>query len=157
VTGSTLPNLTNPDNVSIAAMYAKWLGTGSIAGWLTIITSVVLLATCAAVVAMRRRAAAPEYLEVALLLTVITLLSPQGWDYVLLLSTPAVMLIINVLPRLSPPLRSGAIACLAFIGLTIYDVIGRAAYGRFMALSVITVIYGLLIGLLVYMRATDMQ
>jgi alpha-1,2-mannosyltransferase len=157
VTSSTLPNLTNQDNVSIAAMYAKWLGAGSTAEWLAIVTSVAVLGTCAAVVVMRRRASAPEYLEVALLLTAITLVSPQGWDYVLLLSTPAVVLLIDVLPRLNRFLQSATIVCLALIGLTIYDVMGRAAYARFMALSIITVVYGFVIALLVYVRAKQLH
>jgi alpha-1,2-mannosyltransferase len=156
-TSSTLPNLTNQDNVSIAAMYAKWLGPGSIAEWLAIVTNVALLGACAAVVVMRRRAAAPEYLEVALLLTAITLLSPQGWDYVLLLSTPAVVLLIDTLPRLNRLLQSATIACLALIGLTIYDVMGRAAYARFMALSIITLVYGFVIAMLVYVRAKQLH
>jgi hypothetical protein len=157
IASSTSENLTNQDNVSIAAMYVRWLGQGSTAYWLTIATSLALVSACGAVIAMRRPLAAPEYLEVALLLTVITLLSPQGWDYVLLLSTPAVMLIINGMPRLSRPVASGTIVCLALIGLTIYDLMGRAAYARFMALSIITMVYGLLIGLLVYMRAKGLN
>jgi alpha-1,2-mannosyltransferase len=156
VTSSTLPNLMNQDNVSIAAMYAKWLGPGSTAEWLAIVTSVAVLGTCAAVIVMRRRAAEPEYLEVALLLTAITLISPQGWDYVLLLSTPAVVLLINAVPRLNPVLQAVTIACLALIGLTIYDLMGRAAYARFMALSIITVVYGFVIALLVYVRAKQL-
>jgi Glycosyltransferase family 87 len=157
VTGSTLVNLTNQDNVSIAAMYVKWLGHGSTAYWLTILTSFALVGVCAAVIAMRRRLAAPDYLEVALLLTAVTLLSPQGWDYVLLLSTPAVVLLINALPQFNRPLQSATIVCLALIGLTIYDVMGRAAYARFMALSIITVAYGFLIAMLVYMRAKQLH
>jgi len=157
VTGSTFVNLTNQDNVSIAAMYVKWLGHGSTAYWLTTLTSLALLGACAAVIAMRRPLAAPEYLEVALLLTAITLLSPQGWDYVLLLSTPAVVLLINALPRVNRLLQSATIACLALIGLSIYDVMGRAAYSRFMALSIITVIFGVVIALLVYVRAKQLH
>jgi alpha-1,2-mannosyltransferase len=157
VTSSTSENLTNQDNVSIAAMYAKWLGHSSSAYWLTIATSLALVSACGAVIAMRRPSAAPEYLEVALLLTVIALLSPQGWDYVLLLSTPAVMLIINVMPRLSRPVQSGTIACLALVGLTLYDLMGEATYARFMALSIITMVYGLLIALLVYIRAKGLN
>jgi hypothetical protein len=157
VTGSTFVNLTNQDNVSIAAMSVKWLGHGSAAYWLTILTSFALVGVCAAVVVMRRRSAAPEYLEVALLLTAITLLSPQGWDYVLLLSTPAVVLLINTLPRLNRVLQAVTVACLALIGLTIYDLMGRAAYARFMALSIVTVVYGFVIALLVYVRAKQLH
>ena len=35
-----------------------------------------------------------------LLLTLIPLLSPQGWDYVFLVSTPAIMLLVNYEDRL---------------------------------------------------------
>ena len=40
VSDSTMPNLLNNDNVSIASMWAKWLGPGSLASglaWLTIV------------------------------------------------------------------------------------------------------------------------
>jgi hypothetical protein len=157
VTSSTTANLTGQDNVSIAAMSVKWLGLGPPAFWLTIVTSLAVVSVCGAAIAMRRRLARPEYLEVALLLTVVVLLSPQGWDYVLLLSTPAIMLIINALPQFGRPLQSATIAWFALIGLTLYDVMGRAAYSRFMALSIITVAYGVLIGLLVYVRARQLQ
>ena len=40
----------------------------------------------------RRRRAFPEGLEGALLLTLMPLLSPQGWDYVFLIATPAIVL-----------------------------------------------------------------
>ena len=46
VTDSTLPNLLGNDNVSIAAMWAKWLGPGSVAStlaWLTVAGTLVLV------------------------------------------------------------------------------------------------------------------
>ena len=162
VTSSTPANLTNPDNVSIAAMYAKWLGPGPLSTWLTVATVLALLALCGAVVAMRagvsrRHAGAPEYLEVALLLTTVALFSPQGWDYLLLLATPAVMLLVNVLPRLGRPVQL-AIACVvAGMGLTLYDLMGRAAYARFMELSLMTVISGGVVGFLFYIRARQLH
>src|SRR5204863_1045912 len=39
VAASTAPNLTNADNVSIAAMWAKWIGAGRPATTLTAVTS----------------------------------------------------------------------------------------------------------------------
>lgn len=152
VSGSTAATLTNQDNVSIAAMYAKWLGTGPTGEWLTTTTSLVLIGVCGAVATLKRTSLFPEYLEVALLLTAIPLLSPQGWDYVLLLSTPAVMILVDSLPRVSRPLQVLTLACLATIGLTLYDVMGRAAYARFMAMSMLTPCYGSLIGVLAYLR-----
>ena len=84
VTESTAPNLTNADNVSIAAMWAKWMGIGGTATLLSIVSSAALLAAAAFVFLRRRASRFPEGLEAALLLTCIPLLSPQGWDYVFL-------------------------------------------------------------------------
>ena len=95
----------------------------------------------------------PEGLEAALLLTCVPLLSPQGWDYVFLVSTPATVFVVNYEDLLPPYVRVAAIAALLTIGLSVYDLMGRAAYGVFMALSVITVCYFVVIATLCALRA----
>jgi hypothetical protein len=153
VTSSTAPNLTNADNVSIAAMWAKWIGAGWLATTLTALTSLSALGVAALVFARRIALSAPEALECALLLTLIPLLSPQGWDYVFLISTPAIMLLVNYddkLPRTERILTRVAVATIA---LSLYDVMGRSAYGIFMSLSVITVCYFIVVGALYDLRA----
>lgn len=146
VSASTAPNLTNADNVSIAAMWAKWIGAGELATTLTAVTSTVILTFTLLVCLNRSALTFPEGLEAALLLTVIPLLSPQGWDYVFLLSTPAIMLLVNY-DDLNPPLSRLVIrVVLAAIGLSLYDIMGRAAYGRFMSLSTITLCYFVVVG-----------
>jgi hypothetical protein len=45
--------------------------------------------------ARRRTVREPAYLEFGLLMLLIPLLSPQGWDYVLLVATPAVMILVD--------------------------------------------------------------
>lgn len=155
VTESTAPNLTNPDNVSVAAMYAKWIGAGRTAAALAAATTALLL-VCAGFVFFRRaRVAFPEGLEGALLLTLIPLLSPQGWDYVFLVSTPAIAYLINYEDRLPRAVRVLVIAAVAVIGLSLYDVMGRAAYGAFMALSIISLCYFVVIGALCALRAEE--
>jgi uncharacterized membrane protein len=141
VSTSTAPNLTNADNVSIAAMWAKWIGVGTTATTLTAATSALVLAVMAAVCLNRKSLRFPEGLEAALLLTLIPLLSPQGWDYVFLVSTPAIMLLVNYDDRQTPVPRLIVRIALVAIGLSLYDVMGRAAYSRFMSLSVITLCY----------------
>jgi hypothetical protein len=153
VTASTEPNLTNNDNVSIAAMYAKWLGIGGVATSLAAATGLVLLAVLARVFRRRSGLAFPEGLEGALLLTAIPLLSPQGWDYVFLISTPAAMHLVNHEDALPPWLRALALVSLAVIGLSLFDVMGRAAYSAFMALSIITLCYGVVIAALAVLRS----
>src|SRR5512132_1237410 len=80
VTESTAPNLTNADNVSIAAMWAKWIGIGRAAALLSTLTRALLLSVAVVVFRRRRGIPFPEGLEAALLLTSIPLLSPQGWE-----------------------------------------------------------------------------
>ena len=67
------------------------------------------------------------------------LLSPQGWDYVFLIGTPAVMLLINYSASLPPGMRAAAVAAVAVVGLTIFDLVGRDLYAVFMQLSIVTV------------------
>jgi alpha-1,2-mannosyltransferase len=138
VTGSTAPNLTNNDNVSLAGMFAKWLGAGRAASFATLITSFLLLALAAHAIIRRKGIRGAEALEVGLLLTVVPLLSPQGWDYVFLVATPAVVLFANHDDQLPPLLRWTTWAALAVIGLSLFDVMGRQRYATFMSWSVIT-------------------
>jgi hypothetical protein len=153
VTESTAPNLMNADNVSIAAMSAKWVGAGPVAAALALAGSLAVLGVAAFVFMRRRNAPFPEGLEGALLLTAIPLLSPQGWDYVFLLSTPAIMYLVNyydLLPRTWRLITAAAIAMIAF---SVYDLMGRAAYGVFMSLSLITVCYLVVLSALGVLRA----
>ncbi|MDQ3347310.1 MAG: DUF2029 domain-containing protein [Acidobacteriota bacterium] len=152
VSESTRPNLTNADNVSIAAMFTKWIGEGPAAAGLTLGTSLLILAVVVAVFLMRRRVPFPEGLEGALLLTCIPLLSPQGWDYVFLVSTPAIMYLVNYEDRLPPVLRLLTAVAIATIAFSIYDLMGRAAYARFMSLSIVTICYLVVVGALSALR-----
>jgi hypothetical protein len=153
VTETTAPNLTNPDNVSVAAMYAKWIGAGPLATALTIATIAVLLAAAAFVVLRRGALPFPEGLEGALLLTFVPLLSPQGWDYVFLMSTPAIVFLANYEDRLPVLVRVLTFGAMAIVGFSLYDLMGRAAYSAFMRWSVISVCYFVVIGALCALRA----
>jgi hypothetical protein len=139
VSSSTAPNLIGADNVSLAAMWAKWLGPGPLAAGLALVTVLLLLAVAAAVWMRRRGIEEPDYLEFSLLLLLIPLISPQGWDYVLLLATPAVMLIADRWRELSMGWRWWSGFALLVMGLSLFDLMGRAAYTQFMAWSVVSV------------------
>lgn len=152
VTGSTAPNLTNADNVSLAGFFAKWLGSGTAAAAATIAVSTSLAGVCAAVILRGRRFADAEPLDGALLLTAIPLLSPQGWDYVFLVATPAVALVANYDRELPPVLRVLTWVALLTIGLSLFDVMGRQVYAAFMGWSVITIAFLVLVGALVVLR-----
>jgi hypothetical protein len=153
VTHSTPPNLRNLDNVSVAGMYAKWLGVGTAATVLTVATLGVLAAVAVAIFMRRRTVRAPDGLEGSLLLTMIPLFSPQGWDYVFLVSTPAIIYLLNEQDRLPPVLRAAMVVALATIGLTLFDIMGRSAYAVFMSMSIITVCFFVVIASLWSLRA----
>jgi hypothetical protein len=139
VTSTTESTLVGADNVSLAAMWAKWIGIGTPATAMATITSGAVLGLVAAVWVRRRHISSPEYLEFALLLLLIPLLSPQGWDYVLLLGTPAVICLLDRWFDVGRTWKIATAAALVLMGLTIFDIMGRALYGRFMALSIVSV------------------
>ena len=87
----------------------------------------------------RQGVAYPDYLEYALLMLIVPLLSPQGWDYVLLLGTPAVVFLLDRWPDMSRPWRIVTAVALTLMGLTIFDLLGRVLYGHVMALAVVSV------------------
>jgi hypothetical protein len=152
VTGSTAPNLLNADNVSLAAMFAKWFGIGRVAAAATAAGGLVLLAVAAGTFLLRRQVSDPAGLEAAMLLTLIPLLSPQGWDYVFLVATPAVAYVVNYDRALPTVVRALTWAALAASAVSLYDVMGRAAYARFMALSVISLCFIVVAGALAGLR-----
>jgi uncharacterized membrane protein len=152
VTESTAPNLTNADNVSVAAMFAKWLGAGPVAAGLALAASLLILGAGVFVFLKRGTLAFPEGLESALLLTCIPLLSPQGWDYVFLVSTPAIMCLVNYADRLPPIVRIASAVAVATIAFSVYDLMGRSAYAVFMSLSIVTVCYLVVVGALGALR-----
>jgi hypothetical protein len=152
VTETTAPNLSVYDNVSLAAMYFRWVGPGPLSARLAVATAIVLLVVAAIVFLMRRGITFPEGLEGGLLLTLMPLLSPQGWDYVFLIATPAVVYLVNYRSRLAPAWRGVILATLAAIGLSLFDLMGRTAYYAFMRLSIISVLFFVVIGTLVLLR-----
>lgn len=152
VSSTTAPNLANPDNVSLSAMFTRWLGPDSAAPILAAATGGVLLLLTAVVTAGRGNLPAPDPLEASLLLLLIPLLSPQGWDYVLLIGTPAVMLLVNDLTALPRGLRLATAVAIAAVAFSIFDVIGRTAYTLFMRLSFITLFVVIEVAALITLR-----
>lgn len=139
VTTTTEGNLTGADNISLAGMWAKWLGIGPVAAALATLSTGALLGIVAAVWVRRKALNNPDYLEWALLMLIVPLISPQGWDYVLLLGTPAVVCLLDRWPEMTRAWRLFTLASLSLMGLTIFDLLGRTLYGQVMAWSVVSV------------------
>ena len=152
VTTTTDGTLLHSDNVSLASLWAKRLGIGSAAAGLAAVSSVALLIAAAAIFLQRRSVDEPEGAEVAVLLAITPLISPQGWDYVLVLSTMTLVYVVNDfdrLPRAIQVLSAGAIAA---VGLTLYDLLGRRLIYALLDLSVLTIGMTVLIAALVTLR-----
>jgi Glycosyltransferase family 87 len=128
VSSTTEPNLLLRHAISFAAMWAKWLGPGRLASELAIESIVAALA--AAVLVWRRRTRVPDpgYLEVGFLLLLIPLLSPQGWDYVLLLGTPAMIVLVDRWTGMSVPWRMLTVAGFLMANFTTFDTVGQHLY-----------------------------
>jgi hypothetical protein len=152
VTETTAPNLSVYDNVSLAAMFFRWFGPGALSARLAYGGALVLLAVAALVFLYRRGITFPEGLEGAVLLTLMPLLSPQGWDYVFLIATPAIVYIINYVDLLPRPIRIVTIAAVLTIGFSLFDLMGRTLYYAFMRLSFISLCFFVVIAALATLR-----
>jgi hypothetical protein len=70
----------------------------------------------------------------------------------LLLATPAVVCLVDRYREISRPWQSGLGLALALMGLSSFDLMGRALYGRFMTLSIISVCALIVAAALVHAR-----
>ena len=87
-----------------------------------------------------------------MLLAITPLISPQGWDYVLVLSTMTLLYVVNDFDRLPRAAQALSIGAIAAMGLTLYDLLGRRLIYALLDLSVITIGMVALIGALVTLR-----
>ena len=152
VSETTAPNLSLYDNVSLAAMYFRWVGPGPLSARLALGTAVLLLGIVALVFIGRRGLPFPEGIEGAMLLTLMPLISPQGWHYVFLIATPAIVYLANYEDLLPRPLRVLTTAAVAAIGFSLFDLMGRAAYSTFMRLSIISLCFFVVLAALAMLR-----
>lgn len=149
---STPTLLTNNDNVSIVAFFTKWLGDPQRALLPAGVVLGVLALLTLAVIARGRSEPRAAVLEGALVLTLIPLVSPLGWDYTFLMALLAVVLIVNHFGAFPRPARWLLAVNFALIALTVYDVMGREAYSRYMQWSVTTLNFIVVVAALAYLR-----
>lgn len=138
VTETTAPNLLHPENISLASLWAKWLGPGTTASSLALASSAVLLLAAGTLVALRRRVPSPAYLDFGVLMLLVPLVSPQGWDYVLVIATPAMVCLIDRWRDLPLGSRAVSATAIAVLSFTIFDLLGRALYSSLLQAGVLT-------------------
>jgi hypothetical protein len=78
---------------------------------------------------VRRTAVAePSYLEAAYFFVLIPLLSPQGWDYVLLLALPAYVCLVDRWRDTAHAWRAVAMVGFILTSFVVYDLMRRPLY-----------------------------
>ena len=135
VTDTVAPNLMGPETISFASMWAKWIGPGAQASRLALLLSAITVAAGLVVMSWRRGVAEPNYLETAYFFVLIPVLSPQGWDYVLILALPAYMLLVDRYRDLSPNWRMVMLTAFFLTSFTIFDLLRRPLYTQLMQLA----------------------
>ena len=153
VSATTAGTVTSHDNVSLAAMYTRWFGATTTAHAFAVVTAVALLGVAGVVFLRRRSVPQPDGLEAGLLIALTPLLSPQGWNYVLVVCTPAVVFLANYVERLPRALRVLAVVSIVAIGLTLFDLVGRTVYYTLIRISLVTLGVLVLIALLGVLRS----
>jgi hypothetical protein len=115
-------------------------------------TSLAGASLAALAMSKRRSVREPAYLEFGLLMLLIPLISPQGWDYVLLLATPAVLLLLDRWREMPRPWQALTGVALAGMCFTIFDLMGARLYSRAMGINLITMCAFALVICLVNLR-----
>lgn len=81
--------------VSLGAMWTTWFGTGRVAPFLTIVSMGAVVGLIAVTYVRRQAVLEPDYLEVALVMLAIPLLSSSASMWLVLLATPAVVCLLD--------------------------------------------------------------
>jgi Glycosyltransferase family 87 len=152
VTETTGPNLLSFENISFASMWAKWIQPGPAAARLALGSAVAAVAAGLAVMSRRQHVAEPNYLEGAYFFILVPLLSPQGWDYVLLLALPAYMCLVDRWRDLSVTWRATALMGFFLTSFTIWDLLRRPLYTHLMQLGGVSVGAVLIAACLIHLR-----
>ena len=149
---STPGLFSSQDNVSIIAFFVKWTGNQSLSLVLAGCIIGILAGAVLILIIKGKHINQPMVLEGFLLLLLIPLISPLGWDYTFLMAAPGVLLLLNKFNRL--PKKGKILLTLDFIVITflIYDLLGEKLYALIMSWSIITINFIILAGFLFYLR-----
>ena len=149
---STPALLTSHDNISIIAFWSKWTQNATFSLWVAGTMVVALAALVLVLIWKGKKLEEPVALECGLLLMLIPLVSPLGWDYQLVMSVLAVTILVYHFFDYSRAWQILLVANFSVMSLSIYDLMGRSLYRSFMAWSVLTVNFLILVGYLGYLR-----
>jgi hypothetical protein len=152
LTASTPSLLATQDNVSLLAFFVKWTGNQTFSYFIYFFALTALGLLFLFLFVKGKAASRPGLLDCVLLLALIPLISPLGWDYTFLSSAPALMLILHHFDKYRPFWRVLLSVNLAVIALSLYDLMGREIYASFMNLSIITINFIVFVGYIAFLR-----
>jgi len=149
---STPSLLSSQDNVSLIGFLMKRTHDQSVS---LVVYGIILAALGGLVLFLLHRGSRlsqSTVLDGFLLLALIPLISPLGWDYTFLCAAPAVMLICRHYDKYRPFWKGVLVFNFLIISLSLYDLMGRGLYATFMSSSIITLDFLALVGYLAYLR-----
>ena len=149
---STPTLLSTWDNISIIAFFNKWTGDPKLSLVLTVIFLSILAFLVLILMILGKRVEKAAILECSVLLILIPLASPLGWDYNLLMSILGIMVIVHYFLYYTKIWRIVLVCNFLIIFFSVYDIIGKDLYSTFMSLSLTTLNFLALIGYLAYLR-----
>ncbi|MCX6565444.1 MAG: glycosyltransferase family 87 protein [Candidatus Aminicenantes bacterium] len=119
------------DNASLYAFIAKIFGlsdSGAMIGGGFIAAALGVLLLLMILQRKKEKIAGTEYAEVSVLMMLIPMLSPLGWNYNYLYGLPAVLILMTILPRFGRIERAVVIVNFILIGGTLREILGKAAF-----------------------------
>ncbi len=149
---STPTLLTTWDNISLIALFNKWTGDPALSLVLALVFLALLAFLVLILMLLGRRQERASVLECSVLLFLIPLASPLGWDYNLLMSILGIMIIVHNFSHYAKIWRIVLVCDFLIIFFSVYDIIGKELYSTFMSLSITTLNFLLLIGYLAFLR-----
>lgn len=149
---SDAEQLTNPNNTSLIGFFARSTGDLSLSKQLYGASVIALMIVVLVVVLRGRNREHAVVLDGAILMTLMPLISPQGWDYVLLMSALGVMLLIQQQHSFGRVARWVLVGNLVIIGLFISDVVGHAAHALYTDWTLTTVNFLVIVAYLCALR-----
>jgi len=149
---STPTLLDSQDNISILGFFMKWTGSQKISfyAFFGVMISLAILLLILVIKGKWKKDA--PVLDCSILLILIPLISPLGWDYTLLMSVLGIMIILAHFFDYSKFWRGFLILNLSVIAFSLYDFLGKELYSKFMSWYVITINFFILIGYLAFLR-----
>lgn len=149
---STPHLLDSQDNISIVAFFMKWTENLKLSIYLYGFVLIALALFLLYIILKGLKMNEALLLDCAIILVLIPLVSPLGWDYNLLFSALGIMITLHSFFKYPKFWRALLVTNFLVIFFSLYSILGRKLYADFMSLSIITINFTIIIAGLSYLR-----